>query len=212
MSRRLALFGAGGHGKVVADAALLSGWTSIDFFDDAWPLQTSNGHWFVSGSFETLLNNHAQFDGVLVSIGDCAIRHEALKRLQQSNAKIASVIHPAAVVSSFATLGEGSVVMAGAIVNAYARIGSAAIINTAATIDHDCLLGDAVHVCPGANLAGNVAVGNESWVGIGAIVKQGVVIGSRATVGAGAVVIHSVANGITVVGNPARTIQHRHTK
>ena len=32
--RSLAILGRGGHGKVVAEAALLSGWKSISFFDD----------------------------------------------------------------------------------------------------------------------------------------------------------------------------------
>jgi hypothetical protein len=35
---RLAILGASGHGKVVADAAGLVGWDEVVFFDDAWPL------------------------------------------------------------------------------------------------------------------------------------------------------------------------------
>jgi len=34
---RLAILGASGHGKVVADAAEQAGWQSVVFFDDAWP-------------------------------------------------------------------------------------------------------------------------------------------------------------------------------
>ena len=34
---RLAIFGAGGHGKVVYEAALTAGYTDIVFFDAAWP-------------------------------------------------------------------------------------------------------------------------------------------------------------------------------
>ncbi len=34
---RLAVLGASGHGKVVADCAELVGWSDIVFFDDAWP-------------------------------------------------------------------------------------------------------------------------------------------------------------------------------
>ena len=33
----LAILGASGHGKVLADIAELSGWSAIEFFDDAWP-------------------------------------------------------------------------------------------------------------------------------------------------------------------------------
>lgn len=35
--RKLAILGAGGHGKVVADTAECCGWEEVFFFDDAWP-------------------------------------------------------------------------------------------------------------------------------------------------------------------------------
>ncbi len=35
--KRLAILGASGHGKVVAEIAELCGWGKIHFFDDAWP-------------------------------------------------------------------------------------------------------------------------------------------------------------------------------
>lgn len=45
--RALLIIGAGGHGKVVAEAALLSGeWQRIAFADDRWPgARVSTGLW-----------------------------------------------------------------------------------------------------------------------------------------------------------------------
>lgn len=43
-------------------------------------------------------------------------------------------------------------------------------------------------------------------IGGGATLLPGVLIGAGAIVGAGAVVTHDVPSGVTVVGNPARTI------
>ena len=60
---------------------------------------------------------------------------------------------------------------------------------------------------PGANIAGGVSIGTGSWIGIGAAVIGRIDIGSYVRVGAGAVVIKSVADGLTVVGNPARPIE-----
>ena len=42
---KLAILGASGHGKVVADIAQVCGWKSISFFDDAWPECRVNGVW-----------------------------------------------------------------------------------------------------------------------------------------------------------------------
>lgn len=199
----LALLGAGGHGKVVADAALSAGWQHVIFFDDAWPNVQTIGHWSVVGDMTVLLERLHEFDGILVSIGHCASRWQKQQMLQTAGAKLATVLHPRACVSSFASLGPGTVVMAGAVVNIDADIGAACIINTGASVDHDCTLAHGVHVCPGAHLSGNVSVGACSWIGVGATVRQGIHIGAEVTVGAGAVVVKPISDGLTVVGNPA---------
>ncbi len=204
--KKLAVLGASGHGKVVADCAELCGWESIVFFDDAWPGRQENGHWPVLGNTEKLISSLSEFDGVLVAIGHCRIRQEKLAILREAGAAIPTLVHPRAVISRYAAIGSGTVVFAGAVVNVDARIGEGCILNTGCTVDHDCMLGDAVHVSPGANLAGGVTVGDRSWVGIGSAVRQYLTIGSDVMVGVGAAVVKNIPDGLTVVGVPARDI------
>lgn len=201
--KRLALFGAGGHGKVVADAALAAGWREIQFFDDAWPRITANGRWPVLGDMAALLEHSHDFDAALVSIGGCALRWRVQQQIAAAGMPLATVVHPRACVSQFATLKSGTVVMACAVINVDADIGEACIINTGATIDHDCTLGHAVHVGPGASISGNVVVGAGAWIGVGATVRQGIRIGHEAMVGAGAVVVKDTDDNLTVMGCPA---------
>ena len=203
---RLAILGASGHGKVVADMALLLGYTGVIFFDDAWLSNSSVSRWSAIGTTETLLASVANFDAVIVGIGDNRTRLEKQALLAANGAPLVSLVHPAAAVSNFAQIGEGSVIFAGAVVNVDAVLSAAVIVNTGATIDHDCRLADGAHIAPGAHLSGDVHVGASSWVGVGACVKQGVHIGSGVMVGAGAVVVSNIPDGVTVVGNPARPI------
>jgi sugar O-acyltransferase (sialic acid O-acetyltransferase NeuD family) len=202
----LAILGASGHGKVVADIALQTGWKSVVFYDDAWPERSHVEHWEVRGGMPRLLDDLAQFEGVLVAIGNNAVRENTLKVLSADGARLVTLVHPKATVSSLARLGEGTVVVAGAVINAFAILGKGTIVNTSATVGHDCRLGSYVHVAPGANVAGNVNVGRGSWVGVGAAIRQGVSIGEEVVVGAGAAVVADIADGLTVVGVPARPL------
>ncbi|NBA97278.1 acetyltransferase [Pseudomonas sp. R5(2019)] len=204
--RKLAVLGASGHGKVVADTAQCCGWDQVDFYDDAWPGLTRNGNWFVGGDWAAMVARLQDYQGVIVAIGNNTVRHVKLAALIGVAAPVVSVIHPQAVISQYASIGTGSVVFAGVVVNADAKIGSGAILNTGCSVDHDCVLGDTVHISPGARLAGAVNVGERSWIGIGASVRQLIRIGSDVVVGAGASVVSDVSDGAVVVGVPAKVI------
>jgi sugar O-acyltransferase (sialic acid O-acetyltransferase NeuD family) len=203
--KKLAIVGAGGHGRVVADIARTSGWNNISFYDDL-NAEKNNAACPILGNFNTLLLTLGEYDGVIVAIGNAESRWSKQTALSKAGAKIVTLIHPFSSVSEHASLGAGTVVMPGAVINVGTKVGEACIINTGATVDHDCEIGYAAHICPGANLAGSVSVGSFSWLGIGSSVCQGIRIGSRVLLGAGTVVIKDVEDDSKMVGNPARLI------
>ncbi|MEM9543587.1 MAG: sugar O-acetyltransferase [Cyanobacteria bacterium P01_E01_bin.42] len=59
----------------------------------------------------------------------------------------------------------------------------------------------------GYEFAHPIVIGKNVWIGGSSIILPGVTIGDDAVVGAGSVVTKNVGCGITVVGNPARSIQ-----
>ncbi len=205
--KALAIVGAGQHGRVVAECAELLGCRRISlFFVDGAPAHSFDP-WKLEGSESDLVARPDDFPTFFVAIGDNNKRLAAHARLKSIGLASTTLVHPRATISSYSKIGEGSVVLAGACVVIGAQVGEAVIINTAASVDHDCVLENGVHVSPGAHLAGSVTVGERSWIGIGAVVRQGVSIGRDAVIGAGAVVVADVADGVTVVGNPARPLE-----
>ena len=204
----LLIGGAGGHGRVVADAASLTGdWTEIAFVDDGESGESdgSDSHlWPVLGTVTDLLRLAGQYRSFLAACGDATLRLRWLDEAETLGFNLPVLIHPGAIVSQNAKLGAGTVVLAGAVINIGARLGRGCIVNTGGTVDHDCHLGDGVHVCPGAHLAGEVRVGDRAWLGIGSAVRQRIAIGADTTVGAGAVCVSDVSDGSVVVGVPAR--------
>lgn len=202
--RKLAIIGAGGHGRVVGDAAAESGlWDDIVFFDDTIPKITQNGDWKVIGTTDDFVRRKSEFSGVIVAIGDNRSRLEKQTYLEASGCTIATIIHPKSVISRYASIGKGTVVFAGAIINPYVTIGLGVIVNTGATIDHDCQIQMGAHISPGAHISGGVKVGRETWIGVGASVKNKIEIGDNIVVGAGAVVVSHLRSQGTYVGVPA---------
>jgi sugar O-acyltransferase (sialic acid O-acetyltransferase NeuD family) len=131
-------------------------------------------------------------------------RQDIVKRIDVTSERWAVVVHRAAWISPTAELAPGAVVFAGAIVNSGARLGRHCIINSHACIEHNAALGDFVHAAPGSIVAGGATIGDHSYLGLGSLVRDHRKIGRACLVGMGAVVTTNFADGMTLVGVPAR--------
>ncbi|HET7893053.1 MAG TPA: acetyltransferase [Candidatus Sulfotelmatobacter sp.] len=207
--RKLIIWGAGGHGKVVLDVARATGrFAEIVFVDDAC---VSLGQSFCgcellpsSGGFAPLkTRGHSDF---IVAIGDNRLRYRRFQEGIEQGLPAATLIDPSAVVSGSAHLGSGTLVMPRVVVNADAVVGNNCILNTGVIVEHDCHIGDHVHLAPGVTLGGNVTVEQNALLGIGTIVLPGGTIGEAAIVGAGSVVLDSAPPRATSVGVPAKVL------
>jgi len=208
MDTPLILVGGSGHAGVLADALLATGRTVLGFVD-VDPDRPALFGIPCLGDDEAVLA-HAPERVLLVngvgSAAGTARRAEVYRRFRVRGYRFASVVHPAAVVSSRATLSQGAQIMAGALLQAGARLGENVIVNTGAVVDHDCRLEDHAHVASGAVLCGAVRVGAGTHIGAGATLIQGITLGAGCLVGAGAVVLRDVPAGARVAGVPARPI------
>jgi sugar O-acyltransferase (sialic acid O-acetyltransferase NeuD family) len=203
----LILLGAGGHAKVVCDAATRAGLAAdIEFRDDDVTLA---GMRPLGRPIRVPIGPLEQLGyDVHVAIGNNATRSRLAMRLQEVGRPLTTISHPNAIVSAWARIGEGVFIAAGATVAPDATIEKCAIINHGSIVDHDCHLGAWVHIAPNATLGGGVHIGEGTLIGAGAVVLPGVAVGKWAIVGAGAVVTEPVADGTVVVGVPARLANH----
>ena len=200
MFKPLILIGAGGHGKVVLDAAIKAGYSVVGFLDDYYERNILGYRWLGKLSeFEKYVDKNI----FIISIGDNILRKKISKTIE---AEWASIIHPSAIKGMNVIIGLGTVVMAGTVLNSCVRIGRHCIINTSAVIEHDCIISNYVHISPGVVLCGGVNISDSTWIGAGAVIKNGISICQNVIIGAGAVVVKDILQEGTYIGIPAKLI------
>ncbi|MEM1210849.1 MAG: NeuD/PglB/VioB family sugar acetyltransferase [Planctomycetota bacterium] len=195
----LVVYGAGGHGRVVAEAAEAAGVSVVGFIDDRPPVAMLERGLIVEADQADVVASP-----MVVGVGDNATRRRLSEAASDREAGFDRVVHPQACVSPSAELETNVFVGPLAMVHTDARVDRGVIINRGAVVEHDVVLRGYVHVAPGAVLGGGVAAEEGALVGLGARVLPGVRIGAWAVVGAGAVVTRDVGEGEIVRGVPAR--------
>ncbi|MEC1288765.1 acetyltransferase [Bacillus mojavensis] len=206
--RNVAIVGDGGHGKVIRELISARSDTRLAAVLDDKFSTFDAGRELYTGPSEAISEVRRLIPDVMfvIAIGNNSVRKQLAERLGLYKEDFITLIHPSAIISKSAVIGEGTVIMAGAIIQADVRIGAHCIINTGAIAEHDNQIGDFVHLSPRATLSGGIAVQEGAHVGTGASVIPQITIGSWSIVGAGAAVIRSIPDGVTAVGTPARVI------
>jgi len=203
---RVLVYGASGHGKVVADILLASGIAVAGFVDDSLQGKPAEilGLKILGGGDWLAAQGKSSPVAAALGIGHNAARQKVARRCVNQGIELITAIHPSAVLAASARVAEGAVVMAAAVINPDAEVGTGAIVNTGAVIEHDCRVGEFAHLSPNASMGGCAQLGSLAWLGIGATIIHGVKVGSNTIVGAGAVVVRDIPDGVVAMGVPAR--------
>tara|TARA_B100000795_G_C22590605_1_gene357323 strand:+ start:48 stop:647 length:600 start_codon:yes stop_codon:yes gene_type:complete len=191
MNKKLAIIGAGGHGKVVGEIALLNQYENIHFFDDKIN-EIKNFPFTIIGNLLQLKDNLKDYDDFFVAIGDNEARHKMILWLREVEVNIVSLTHPKSTISKLSSIGIGTCVMANAAVNPGTHIKEGVIINTSSSIDHDCVIEGYSHISPNCSLSGNVSIGKFTHLGTATSVHPGIHIGSNVKTGIGSKVYQNI--------------------
>ena len=204
---RVILVGAGRFAEETTDIAVMAGVEVAGWIEglDAGRARVSPAPPIIwvddQQSFEPALP-------IVPAIGSVA-RRALVERLVAEGRRLASLVHPSAVIAPSAVIEAGCVIFPNVVVGARSRIGAGTIVNRGALVGHHTEIGAHSFLGPGANVAGAIHIGEQVYVGLAAVVRDGLTVGARAVIGAGAVAVGDVAAGTTVVGIPARPLIRR---
>ncbi|MDA8229330.1 MAG: hypothetical protein M0T74_16815 [Desulfitobacterium hafniense] len=207
---RIILIGCGEHARMVMDN--IDQMKNIEVFglviaDKADTGKKIMGYEVVccDDDVDLLLKENPDISGYFLGVGDMRIR-QRLAAKYDDKLKAVNIIHPAAIVSRFVTIGRGNLLEAYTKIANGVIIGSHCIVNSFTSVNHDQIIGNNVLLAGNVSMAGK-SIGDNTLIADGASIGFKKSVGRCCIVGDGAVVTKDIPDYSIVYGNPARKVR-----
>ncbi len=116
-------------------------------------------------------------DLFIIAIGDAQVRDRIFNDLKHKGAKFYTYVHPTALVSKSASIGEGVIICPFCIVNSFSIIEDNVSLNVNSSIGHEAIVKHSSVLSPYSSLSGKSKVGARVLLGTRATLFPGVEIG-----------------------------------
>lgn len=214
--KTLAIYGAGGMGREIADLAMRINlmnqyWNKIVFIDDMIK-ESSINHLSVFSFDDFLKHDSLQSTQVIISSGEPSVREYLYQKVRAADLELVNIIEPEFIKSEFTNFGIGNLVHYGTVITCNIEIGNNNLINKQVVLGHDVILGDHCVVSPHVTVGGNTIIKDHVFIGSGAVIRNGITIDENCIIGMGAVVTKDIPNNSVVVGNPGKVVRENTTK
>ena len=162
--KSLLILGAGGFGHMIQETALMLGYEKASFLDDAVKETDVIGK---CCDYESFLQ---EYDTAVAALGDNNMRLHWTEKLMEAGYQVPAIIHPSAVVSPSAVIGNGSFIMQNAVINTHTTVEHGVLINSGAVVDHDSFIGRGAHIGLGSVVKSNCKIAPKQKVEAGEVI------------------------------------------
>lgn len=143
---------------------------------------------------------------VICAIGNPKDKLQYCDVLATKGVLFLSLVHPTALVSPHALLGDGCIVATDSMIGPGAKLGAYATILGSSIVGSDSSIGEGTTISAFSSVGEGAILGNGVFLGSHAMVMPGTKVGDYARIGARTVVSGTVAPRATFFGIPARMI------
>ncbi|MEZ7500379.1 acetyltransferase [Flavobacterium sp. Arc3] len=202
--KNIIIIGCGSHASELVDyIEYINKHSNIKQFNIKGMIDNINTHYlhynykyeFIGNIDDHLIDFEAYY---LLGIGNISIRNKVLEEFRSKNAKFTGIIHPTALISNSAEIGEGTIISHNVSVGPKAKIGSFNVINSRCTIGHDTMIGDSNFLSPQVVLGGYAKIGNLNFLGTNSCLLPEIEIENNNKIMAGMTITSKVNSGETV--------------
>lgn len=198
--KKLIIIGCGGHAaeivdyiNIINDISKTKKYNLLGFVDNTDKYYL---HYAFKEKFLGNANDHLVIKDVyyILGIGDMSIRRKVIDEYLTKGAKFETIIHPTALISKSAKIGQGSLIAHNVSIGPKASIGNFCVINSRSTIGHDSIIGENNFISPQVVVGGFAKIGNENMLGTNSCVIPKINIGNFNKIMAGMPILNNVKN------------------
>jgi sugar O-acyltransferase (sialic acid O-acetyltransferase NeuD family) len=197
--RKLIILGAGGTAFDLIDIAHAMNmeqniWEIIGFLDDNKDLIGKIIYGYpVLGMIQDSVNfADAYFVSSIANIYDPELRKRIIQDNNINIDRLASLVHPKAIISDSATIGNGVVIYANVTLSSRVVVGHNVFLCGNTFLGHECNIGNNCAISVGCYLASDVSVGDCTYLGVGVMARHQIKIGESCIIGLGTRVVKNV--------------------
>ena len=132
---------------------------------------------------------------------------EFQEKFQLNEDDFPQIIHPSALISPSAKIGNGVYIGPGSIVGPFAKIGNHSFINRISTVGHHSELKNFTSLSAEVNIASRAEIQSCVTLNMGVTVFDQVTVGANSIVGGGSLVIKNIPADVVSYGRPAKTVR-----
>lgn len=131
------------------------------------------------------------------------VRQNVHDRVVAQGCKFATLIHPTAIISNTATIGEGCYIDSFCNISGLTKIEDDVFILSFCSVGHESKIKQHTTMSVGARVSGDVVVGESCYLGTNCSTSHNVTICDNILVAMGSAVTNSIKKGSTWIGVPA---------
>lgn len=206
--KQIYALGVGHNTPVFIDLALACGYEVVGLYHYNGERTGQLDHGFeIIGSFDDLFAQSIVGKNFLLTMGDCRIKADLQQRILAAGGNVPTLIHPSAVISSFAKIHpQGVYISPFTYVQADSEVETGSVLLSHVNISHTTHIGKYCFVAGGSQIGAYTHVEDYVFVGQGVLSISAKVktIGEGAFIGAGSLLTKDVPADAKMVGRPAK--------